>query len=273
MNADSPDAESAGSENRAARQPLEPARLRLPAAFTHVEYSIEVDSTNDAARRLALQLPRELGALAITERQTAGRGRGSNRWWTGGGSLAFSMLVDPARYGIEVRYGCMVALAAAVAVIETATRHLPSPAVGVRWPNDVFVGRRKLAGILVEALGDGRQIIGIGLNVNNSVSEAPPEISSIATSLVDEIGGPLDRTEVLSALVTAVDDALGRLADNRSSLAALADELCLQRDEVLRVQLGEEIVVGRCLGIADDGGLMLDTEAGRRTLYSGVVLK
>jgi BirA family transcriptional regulator, biotin operon repressor / biotin---[acetyl-CoA-carboxylase] ligase len=253
--------------------PLEPHRLRLPAVVTQVEYSTVVDSTNDVARRLAAELPRTACLLVAAEEQTAGRGRGSNRWWTGAGSLAFSLLVDPSRYGIEVRYGCMVALAAATAVIETATLHLPSPAVGIRWPNDVYIGRRKLAGILVEALADGRQIIGVGLNVNNSVAAAPPEVSSIATSLVDEIGGPLDRTEVLSQLVTAVDDALERLAEDRPSLANLANDLCLQREEVLRVQLGDETVVGRCIGIAEDGGLILETSTGRRTLYSGVVLK
>jgi BirA family transcriptional regulator, biotin operon repressor / biotin---[acetyl-CoA-carboxylase] ligase len=253
--------------------PLEPHRLRLPAVVTQVEYSAVVDSTNDVARRLAAELPRTICLLVAAEEQTAGRGRGANRWWTGAGSLAFSLLVDPARYGIEVRYGCMVALAAATAIIETATLHLPSPAVGIRWPNDVYIGRRKLAGILVEALADGRQIIGIGLNVNNSVAAAPPEVSSIATSLVDEIGGLLDRTDVLSQLVTSVDDALGRLAEDRTALASLANDLCLQKEEVLRVQLGDETVVGRCIGIADDGGLILDTSAGRRTLYSGVVLK
>jgi BirA family biotin operon repressor/biotin-[acetyl-CoA-carboxylase] ligase len=252
---------------------LEPARLRLPATVTHVEYAAEVDSTNDVARRLAAGLPREAGLLVITERQTAGRGRGSNRWWTGGGSLAFSLLVDPARYGIEVRYGCMVPLAAATAIVETATVRLPSPAVGIRWPNDVYIGRRKLAGILVEALADGRQIIGIGLNVNNSVACAPPEVSSIATSLVDEIGNLLDRSDILSDVVSAVDRSLARLADDRPALAALANDICLQREEVLRVQLGEEIVVGRCRGIAADGGLILETTAARRVLYSGVVLK
>src|SRR5262245_38073703 len=258
MNADAPAPDNPAPDDSAAGLLLQPERLRLPAGIAHIDYSTEIDSTNDLARRLASTLPREACVLVITERQTAGRGRGSNRWWTGGGSLAFSLLVDPARYGIEVRYGCMVPLAAALAVVETATLHLPSPAVGIRWPNDVFVGRRKLAGILVEALSDGRQIVGIGLNVNNSVAEAPPEVSSIATSLCDEIGGPLDRTEVLSELVTAVDEALERLADNRPVLATLADELCLQRDEVLRVQLGDEIVVGRCIGIADDGGLLLE---------------
>lgn len=252
---------------------LEPHRLRTPPCVTRVEYFATIDSTNDAARRLAGELPREAGLLVVADEQTAGRGRGSNRWWTGAGSLAFSLLFDPSRYGIELRYGSMVPLAAAVAVVDAVTRRLPSPAVGIRWPNDVYLGERKLAGVLVEGLPDGRQILGLGCNVNNSVAAAPPEVATIVATLADELGTPLDRTDFLSHLLTALDAALVRLADDRPTLAQLADELCLQRGRVLNVQVGDERVTGVCTGIAEDGALKLDTPAGPRTLYSGVVLK
>jgi biotin-(acetyl-CoA carboxylase) ligase len=126
---------------------------------------------------------------------------------------------------------------------------------------------------LVEGLPDGRQILGLGCNVNNSVAAAPQEVASIVASLVDELGGPLDRTEFLSNLLSAVDASLVRLADQREALAALADELCLQRGRMLHVQVGEERVSGICTGIAADGALRLDTPTGPRTVYSGVVLK
>src|SRR5687767_4496276 len=113
---------------------LTSSRLTLPPSITRVEYFAEIDSTSDAARRLAADLPDETGLLVVAERQTAGRGRGSNKWWTGDGSLAFSLLFDPARRGIEPRYGSMVPLAAAIAVIDAVTERLPSPAIGLRWP-------------------------------------------------------------------------------------------------------------------------------------------
>ncbi len=252
---------------------LEPHRLQLPSSIARVEYFAEIDSTNDSARRMAGELPRDTTLLVVAERQTAGRGRGSNRWWTGDGSLAFSLLFDPARYGIEIRYGCMVPLAAAIGLIDAVTERLPSPAVGLRWPNDVYIGERKLAGVLVEGLPDGRQILGLGCNVNNSVAVAPPEVAMIVASLVDELGGPLDRTEFLSSLLSAVDAALVRLSEDREALAALADELCLQRGRMLHVQVGDERVSGICTGIAADGALRLDTPTGPRILYSGIVLK
>jgi len=252
---------------------LDLSRIRTPSVVLRVEHFDVIDSTNDAARRIAMERSEESGTLFVADEQTAGRGRGANKWWTGRGSLAFSLLFDPARYGIELRYGCMVPLAAAVAVVDAVTQRLPSPAVGIRWPNDVYIGERKLAGVLVEGLPDGRQILGLGCNVNNTVSAAPDEVKSIVVSLADELGGPLDLTEFLGDLLAALDASLTRLSGEREMLAQLADELCLQRGRVLNVQVGNEVVSGVCTGIAADGALKLDTPAGPRTLYSGVVLK
>lgn len=252
---------------------LEPSRLRLPSFLSVVDYARVADSTNDVARRRATELTKDVGLLAIAEEQTAGRGRGSNRWWTGAGSLAFSLLIDPAQFGIELRYASMVPLAAATAIVEVVTRRLPSPAVGIHWPNDVYIGARKLAGILVEALGDGRQIVGIGLNVNNSVAAAPSEVAAIVASLGDEVGAALDRTDVLSELLEALERAFEDLGRAREDLATVADELCTQRGNSLTLTVGEERVTGLCTGIAPDGALVLETPSGRRTIYSGIVVR
>ncbi len=252
---------------------LEPHRLRLPEFISRVEYAQTLDSTNDAARRLATELPLGTAMLIVAEEQTAGRGRGANRWWTGAGSLAFSVLFDPGRFRIEPRYTGMVPLAAALGIVDVVTRRLGSPAVGIHWPNDVFIGPRKLAGILVEALSDGRQIVGIGLNVNNSVAAAPSEVSQIAASLADELGELLDRTELLAELLEAIDVYFAALGGQRERLAAEADEVCLQKGRALTVQAGDDKTTGLCAGIADDGALILETPAGTRTIYSGVVLK
>lgn len=252
---------------------IEPKRLRLPPTISQVEHHETIDSTNDAARRRAAKVARETGLLIVAEEQSAGRGRGANRWWTGTGSLAFSVLFDPARYDIAQRYASMVPLAAAIAVIDVVTQHLPGPATGLHWPNDVFIGSRKLAGVLVEGLPDGRQILGLGCNVNNPLSAAPAEVAKIVASLCDELGGPLDRTEFLSELLSALDASLTRLGSNYADVGRLADSLCLQQGKMLYVQQGDDVISGICTGIADDGALQLDAPAGPRVLYSGVVLK
>jgi BirA family transcriptional regulator, biotin operon repressor / biotin---[acetyl-CoA-carboxylase] ligase len=238
-----------------------------------VEYFPSLASTNDHARDLAGATPREERVLIVAERQTAGRGRGANRWWTGSGGLAFTLVFDPASRGIERRFFPMISLAAAIAVVETATEILARVDVGLHWPNDVFVAERKLAGVLIEALADGRHIVGIGCNINNRVFEAPPELMPVVTSLADLTGGIHARGAFLLALLRRLDRRLEELARSPQSLGCRANELCLQQGAFLTIRSGNRELSGICAGIAPDGALLLDTVSGRQALYSGVLIK
>jgi BirA family biotin operon repressor/biotin-[acetyl-CoA-carboxylase] ligase len=235
------------------------------------EHYATVGSTNDLARQWAAQGVGPLPLLIVADEQTAGRGRGSNRWWTGKGSLACSLLVDLDDGGFEPRCTPLVSLASAVAIARTAQRRLPSHTVGVHWPNDVFVAGRKLAGVLVEVLADRRVIVGIGLNTNNALRDAPPPLRKTATTLRELTGAPHDHTEILLELLAHLADGLGQLTSAPEQIAAAANALCSQRGGTLAIQSGRRLVRGRCLGIDADGGLLLETAGGRRTLYSGVV--
>ena len=211
--------------------------------------------------------------MVLADEQTAGRGRGANLWWTGSGSLAFSLLFDPAMRGIERRYYPLISLAAAIAIVETAAALLSRVDVGLHWPNDVFVAERKLAGVLIEAMPDGRHVLGIGCNVNNAISAAPREVTGIATSLVDLTGREHSRGDLLLALLERLDARIDELARSPESLGRRADELCLQHGRQLTIRLGQRETVGVCAGIADDGALVLDTAHGRQSFYSGVLVK
>src|SRR5580658_3028936 len=164
---------------------FDPIVLRAAAQVDHVEYHPTLTSTNDYARVASARLGRHESLLVIADEQTAGRGRGSNRWWTGSGSLAFSLLFDPAARGIARQDCAMISLASAITIVEAANPRIAPYSAGIHWPNDVFVGRRKLAGILVEALPDGRHILGIGVNVNNSVDAAPEELAELVATMLD----------------------------------------------------------------------------------------
>ena len=128
-----------------------------------------VSSTNDLARELAATACRQECWLLVAEQQTAGRGRGDNRWWTGEGSLAFSLLVDPEHLGIHGPRLPMVSLAAAVAVVEASQPLVSGWKVGLHWPNDVYACGRKLAGILTD--GDVRRLVLQGANLACTVRE------------------------------------------------------------------------------------------------------
>ncbi|HEX5442428.1 MAG TPA: biotin--[acetyl-CoA-carboxylase] ligase, partial [Pirellulales bacterium] len=203
-------------------------RLSAARLVDRFECHESLASTNDYLREMAARAPRHENLLVIAEGQTAGRGRGGNRWWTGPGSIAFSLLFDPAAREIAPRHFPLLSLAAAVALIETIAPLVGQEEIGLHWPNDVFAAGRKLAGILVEALADGRHVLGIGCNVNHRASDAPPELAGVLVTLADLSGRRHDRTTLLLVLLERLSDALEALGRAPESLARRANELCLQ---------------------------------------------
>jgi len=249
------------------------SRLRRLGWIGTIEYHTTLTSTNDRARELAEDHLAILPALIVADEQSAGRGRGTNRWWTGRGSLAFSLLIDPAQQGIARKHCPQLSLVAALAIIDTITEMLPMATVGLHWPNDVFVNRRKVAGILAEALADGRHILGIGLNTNNSVADAPLELRQVATTLRDLAGDFVDQGQVLARLTEHLHQRCQQLAERPDSLGPAYNERCLQRGIVLTLQHGTQRITGCCAGIAADGALRLETQHGAETFYAGFLIK
>lgn len=162
----------------------DPFRLMVREAST---------STNDDLRRLAEEGAKD-GLVLLALCQTAGRGRRGAVWFSPPGeSLAFSVLLRPAE---PKALWPRLALCAGLAVAEAIESF--GPAAGIKWPNDVWIAGRKVAGILVEA-GSGHVVVGIGLNV--SACQFPAEIAGLATSLRIETGIDHPAGEVLAAVI------------------------------------------------------------------------
>ncbi|NJB84607.1 BirA family biotin operon repressor/biotin-[acetyl-CoA-carboxylase] ligase [Lewinella marina] len=185
-------------------------------------YFSRVDSTN-AALLQALTDGEALpsGAVYLTDEQTAGRGQGSNGWHaTPGDNLTLSVLCRPDHLSVDRVFS--LTEAAALAVAATVRRFL-APArrgeVTVKWPNDVYVGDRKVAGILIQNGLRGNQVqwavVGIGLNVNEV--DFPPEIEDNATSLRQLTGGEVEREMALSALFTELTEWFAYLEEGRQA--------------------------------------------------------
>jgi BirA family transcriptional regulator, biotin operon repressor / biotin---[acetyl-CoA-carboxylase] ligase len=207
------------------------------------------DSTNERARELASAgVPH--GTLVTSDEQTAGRGRQGRAWTAPPGSAVLMSVV--------LRdFDELLPLAAAVATCEAVPLDCR-----IKWPNDVWAGERKLAGILAEARPqEGWAVLGIGLNV--TTGEFPPELRDIATSLRLE-GADADPDAVLAALVAALERRLDH--DRAEVLAAWRERDALKGRKVKWAD-GE----GTATGIDDSGALLVETEGGRVSLEAGEV--
>ncbi|MEW4567677.1 biotin--[acetyl-CoA-carboxylase] ligase [Tautonia sp. JC769] len=241
----------------------------------------EVGSTNDLARQHALNPvdPPTSPLVFRADRQTRGRGRGANSWWSDSGSLTFSVLLDPLAFGLEDRHTPLSSLATAVAVIETVEPWVDRGSVALRWPNDVEIDFRKIAGILPERIngpGGPSLIIGIGLNVRSNLGDAPDEVRRMAAALAEFSDRPIPpeaQESLFDQLLERLDANLRLLAKDDRDLAqqwALRDQLL---ETPVRIDLGGEIVEGVGGGIGLDGGLRIRNASEDRVVYGGRVLR
>lgn len=150
------------------------------------------------------------GAVAVAEEQTEGRGRLGRRWFAPPRtSILCSVLIEPAVAEPRLPELSIVAGEATGEAIARSTGLEPR----IKLPNDVLLGDRKVAGILAEAR-EGRVVLGIGINVNVPEEDLPTELETLATSLLAELGRPVDRAELLVTLLAALerryDDWVGR---------------------------------------------------------------
>lgn len=192
---------------------LRPAELREAMAGCNIGGEIEVfdtlTSTNDAIHQRLLDQPRE-GLTIFGETQTAGRGRFGNSWESAAGKgLWFSILLRP---GIAVADSALLTSWAASAVRDTLLRIEVD--ARIKPPNDVFVGERKIAGVLVEMCAQSNgphvAILGIGLNVNHEPADFSLAIRDRVTSVARVLGREIDRTALAVALLRELNDSYGR---------------------------------------------------------------
>lgn len=250
-------------------------RIQRSGLAARVDFHEWLGSTSDRALELAAAGEGPLPLLVLAERQTGGRGRGTNRWWSSAGALTFSLALEVPPSSLAPDRWPQLSLAAGLAVCETLEELLPRAECRVKWPNDVFVNDRKICGILCESVPGWRDkiVLGIGLNVNNSLAAAPPEVQQAAISLVDVAGGARDLTAVLLALLDRFDQRWQQIvAGQFAEQAAAFRQRCFLTGKTLTVVSGGKTHVGRCQGIDDAGELLLQTESGLARIVAGTIV-
>ncbi|MBS0266709.1 MAG: biotin--[acetyl-CoA-carboxylase] ligase [Planctomycetes bacterium] len=259
--------------------------IRSASFVRQVEWHDTIGSTNDRGNELAKNRELETPLLIMAGEQTAGRGRGGNRWWSGPGALTFTLVFNPlddltacGLRPVPTDYWPRVALVAGVSLCDVLQASIPATACQLKWPNDVLLGGKKVAGILAEVPPAGpdvprRLVLGLGVNVNNSLAAAPPEIQAVAAALCDLSEERLDSAQILVDWLNMFSDRLDRLAAQDRALAERWQSLCVLRGKTIELQSGSRLVRGLCRGIDTDGALLLDTPQGPERLYAGVLVR
>ena len=198
---------------------LDERRDRLGPLAGQVLYFESVGSTNDIAASLASGGGHE-GTVVITESQTAGRGRRGRSWFSPpGAGLYVSVVLAPRRARVEPdRATSLLTLAAGVALSEAVER-VTGLVPAIKWPNDLLVERRKLAGILAEGVAQpastGVQAVILGFGINLMSAAYPPDLARRVTSLEAELGRAIDRAAVCAESLASLAERYHDLLEGR----------------------------------------------------------
>lgn len=227
-----------------------------------LKYFDSVGSTNDEALAWGANDAKDL-SLVVADEQTAGRGRLDRKWFTPPGTaLAFSLILRPSA-AERPHLSRMVGLAAlSVADSLLARGLLPQ----IKWPNDILLNGRKVAGILIESVWSGEDIdcivIGMGVNI---LGGAVPDTSMLlfpATSLEDELGYPVERADVLNDILAALIVLRPQLSTDE--FKERWEGLLAYRGRQVQVETGsEDPVIGHVSGLGTDGSLQLRARDGK----------
>ncbi len=258
------------------RPPLREAALRRAltgpgSPWRDVRVLARTASTN-ADVRVAAEAGAGEGLVLVADEQTRGRGRLDRTWSSPPRSgLTFSVLLRPG--DVPVAQWSWLPLLAGVAVAR-AVRRIGEVDATLKWPNDVLVDRRKLAGILVERAGDAA-VVGVGLNVSTRAEELPVPT---ATSLAVAGAATTDRDPILRAMLRELGEWYaawrGYQGDvARSGVRAAYLQLCRTVGSAVRVeQPGREPLAGRAVDVDEDGRLVVDDGAQWHRVAAGDVV-
>jgi BirA family biotin operon repressor/biotin-[acetyl-CoA-carboxylase] ligase len=220
-------------------------------------------STNDVIEKLARDGAKE-GAVVFAEAQTAGRGRLGRSWVSPERKgLWFSVLLRP---DLSPCAATQLTVASATALrnaIEMQTGLKPE----IKWPNDIIISGKKVAGILTELSAELDRIkyilVGIGVDVNLNQNDFPTELRTQATSLKIELGKSVNRSELAAIILRELDQEYSRiLAGEFNAVADQWEKHCSTLGQRLVIEVGQRRLSGRAESLGEDGALLLRTDHG-----------
>ncbi|MHC4244909.1 MAG: biotin--[acetyl-CoA-carboxylase] ligase [Planctomycetota bacterium] len=242
---------------------LDPDKIKSNLRTKRIGRKILVYNRTSSTQKIAAEYAKNKendGLVMFTEEQTAGKGRADNKWHSSQSeSILCSIILTDNKLNAE-----LLSLTCAVAVAEAIGKSANGEAK-IKWPNDIMLNGKKVAGILLESKTDGGSntcIIGIGINCHQTKDTFPVELQPIATSIDIENHSITDRISLAKRLLTSMEDWL--------KVAAQTSEKVIDQWHNLSIQLGHRVKLiynghefsGNCIGIDPEKGLILQLDTG-----------
>jgi BirA family biotin operon repressor/biotin-[acetyl-CoA-carboxylase] ligase len=174
-----------------------------------IEHHESISSTNDRVKELLRQpIKPPLPCLVVARQQTAGRGRGNKRWWSGEGAILMSLGFELSPEFFTREQLPTLSVTTAQSVAKVLTRYLPQNKLEVHLPNDVYVDGKKICGILLESPTPQYGVLGIGLNVNNRLCDMPSDfIDQPITSMIELLDKETDIVRLMDELLNELESS------------------------------------------------------------------
>ena len=238
-----------------------------------IEYFTKTESTNDDAWEL-YQEDAPSGSIIIAEIQSKGRGRQGNKWHTSPNKgLAFSILLRPK---ISVPDSGIFSIATAIAIYKALKEY--EIETKSKWPNDILIDDKKIAGILCESRISGNQItglvIGVGLNVNQSLDDFSEDIADLSTSLFIEKGVPFQRERILASIINQLESVVTQIINNEiDEIIHDWESNCHHMLKDISIRDNDKTHFGKFMGINTKGSALLNAAGNQKEFNSGIVIK
>ncbi|QXM07256.1 biotin--[acetyl-CoA-carboxylase] ligase [Crassaminicella indica] len=250
---------------------IELASKNIGSKIYHFE---SIDSTNNMAKKMASEGAAE-GTIIIAEEQTGGRGRLGRTWVSPKGTgIWMSIILRPNIAPTEAAKITQITAAA----VASGLRKIIGEDVGIKWPNDIIIHRKKVCGILTELSAELNSVnyivVGIGINVNMDTKDFPEEVRRIATSIKACVGRTVSRKNIVKEILHSFEELYSDFTYNKNIKKSI--EICKKYSVTLgkevKIKNKEKEVVAKAIDLTEDGQLLIKNQSGViEKVFSGEV--
>lgn len=217
---------------------------------SQIHFFDETDSTNEYAKKIIGEAKE--GTVVFAETQTEGRGRLGRKWFSPKGGLYLSLVLFPDK-------PLLIPVLTGVAICEVFNAY--DILLGIKWPNDILLNNKKVAGVLIESI-DNAVIVGMGINLN--ITEFPEDLKNIATSIFLETKKRFDKMMVYNDICRELENGYDLLKKNKvDEILQKWRNFTVMFGKTVSIETPDKVIIGRVIDIGRNGALILSLPDGK----------